>query len=94
MDDNKEGKRMTDVSQLLNGIFLCGASEVKQVSEENQVKTIVDVRAEATESIVKDHLSWIHVPLEDGKPNQSVLLSEAISTVVDAYQQGNQVILH
>ncbi|WP_416148347.1 hypothetical protein ACM26V_19300 [Salipaludibacillus sp. HK11] len=84
---------MNNVSQLLNGIFLCGASEVKQVTQENQVKTIVDVRAEATESIV-NNASWIHVPLQDGKPNQSILLSQAISAVVDAYQQGNQIILH
>ncbi|WP_280772076.1 hypothetical protein [Salipaludibacillus daqingensis] len=86
---------MADFHQLLNSIFMCGEQEVQSIINAKKIKYVVDLRAEANESIAKDESTeWVHIPLEDGIPDQSRNLRKAISYVAKAYLEGKETILH
>ncbi|WP_017729277.1 hypothetical protein [Halalkalibacterium ligniniphilum] len=82
-----------DYQSLLNGIFICGVPAVRTVTAQENVQIAIDLRAEADENEDKD-IHRIHIPLVDGKPNQADLLQKAIDSVVQAYKEGKQVVLH
>ncbi|TWI59846.1 hypothetical protein [Halalkalibacter nanhaiisediminis] len=84
----------TDYQSFLAGMFICGELAVPTVVTKEDVKLVVDLRAEASEGVVGDQVDRVHVPLVNGEPNQSQLLSEAIGHVVNAYQEGKRVVLH
>ncbi|WP_054635621.1 hypothetical protein [Thalassobacillus sp. C254] len=74
---------------------MCGESDVIEIANQEDIKYIVDLRVEATKSIIQDpQVIWAHFPLEDGKENQVEMLKQAIDFVSHAYEQGKQVILH
>jgi protein-tyrosine phosphatase len=79
---------------LIEGIFIGGESTVNTIVSKEQAKVIIDLRAEAQESAVKGNVEWVHIPLVDGKPNQSTLLWDAIQHVVKAHEEGKKVVIH
>lgn len=85
----------SDFHKLLEGIFMCGEQAVQAVTETETIRYVVDLRAEASEGMVKDDsMKWIHIPLEDGVPNQTENLQKAISFVSTAYKEGKHTVLH
>lgn len=78
----------------LEGIFICGESEVSSVITKEEATLIVDVRAEAKESADTRDAAWVNIPLQSGRANQSQQLKEAIDQVVQAYHKGERAVLH
>ncbi|PYZ95282.1 hypothetical protein CR194_07160 [Salipaludibacillus keqinensis] len=83
-----------DYQTLINGIFVCGLPAVNDVIKNENVKAIVDLRAEAKEDTIPGNVIYRNVPLIDGEPNQTKLLKEAVTEVIQFYKGDKQVVLH
>lgn len=85
---------MGSYQSFLEGLFICGVTDVPTVINNEKATLIVDVRAEATQSAGPENAHWVKVPLESGKTNQAQLLEEAIDQLVQAYRKGEKAVLH
>ncbi|GAE24669.1 hypothetical protein JCM9140_613 [Halalkalibacter wakoensis JCM 9140] len=74
---------------------MCGEKEVSNITDSELITYVVDLRAEATDSVVpNEQIDWIHIPLVDGERNQLKNLEKAISFVVEAFKDNKRVVLH
>lgn len=77
-------------------IFFGAAGDVQQMSDEEGIQVVVDLREESTGCAASNPvLSWIQVPLGDhAETPEAALFSDAIQAVVSAYRSGKKVAFH
>lgn len=84
----------TDYQTLLNGLFICGVNSIDAVIKNADIDVVLDLRPEATHHNQDNDVKRLQVSLEDGVANQTNPLQRAIKFAVDAYKEGNKVVLH
>ncbi|UOE96278.1 hypothetical protein [Alkalihalobacillus sp. LMS39] len=85
---------MSDYHTLLQGVFLCGIKQVKEITENHHIQWIVDLRGEIEVPLENSKTNWVHFPLIDGKPNQTEQLKKAIDFVATKVRENEPFVLH
>jgi hypothetical protein len=83
-----------DYQTLNNGIFVCSLPSVNNVINNENIKAVIDLRAEAEESAYHGNVMYRNIPLIDGESNQTQLLQKAITEVIQFYKEDKQVVIH
>lgn len=74
-----------------SGIFIGGADDVMEVMKNEKVDVVVDLRAEANNSLDSNR---IHCPIVDDADQQDESVNNAINLVVKSYTDGKKVFVH